>query len=432
MWYLYSAWLVDYARELSVEVKVVTRPFHSFFGSRRSGWTKVLGAFSGMALALLATTATAEPLYPVPDPDPFYAAPGDVAAHQPGDILDVRAMPPVPLFPGATVTLVKFRSTDSHGGPIAATTTVITPFGHQPDAPLLSYQHFINALGTDCAVSHKLYSGDLNLSVTASMLNAVLQEGWTVAMPDHLGPQFALGAAQLGAHIVLDGIRAVKRLPELAVQHSPVTMAGYSGGGLATSWASVLQPSYASELQIAGAAIGGAPMNLLTMARALGLDPHPAFGLAMATAIGLEREYPDQVPTSLYLNPRGVALRDAMANRCTNEILAIGANGSARDYVTTTSIFDRPEAWTVVEQNSLELYPGVPEMPMFEWHSPSDPLVPVDSIENTDRRWCNSGVRLQTMTVSVPEHLSAAAAGAPEVLRWLEGRVRGEPAPVAC
>ncbi|MFI6367283.1 lipase family protein [Nocardia sp. NPDC050630] len=376
--------------------------------------------------------AAAEPLYPLPDPDPFYAAPVDLGAHGPGDVLDVRALPPVPLFPGATATLVKFRSTDSHGGPIAATTTVITPPFHQPDAPLLSYQHFINALGTHCGVSHTLYSGDLNLGATVSMLNAVLQRGWSISLPDHLGPQFALGAGRLGGQIVLDSIRAVKRQPEFAVQHSPVALAGYSGGGLATGWAAVLQPSYASELQLQGAAIGGVPENLVTMAQQLGLEPHPGFGLAMAAAIGLEREYPDQIHTGAYLNPRGLALRGAMANSCTNEILAMGANGSAREFVTSTSFIDSREARSVVEENSLELYPGVPEIPIFEWHSPSDPLVPVGSIGNTDRRWCSAGVRLRTMEVSAPEHLSAGVQGAPEVQQWLEGRMRGEPAPVAC
>ncbi|WP_330257282.1 lipase family protein [Nocardia sp. NBC_00565] len=381
---------------------------------------------------LLATTATAQPLYPQPDPDPFYAAPADLGAHRSGDVLDVRGMPPLPLFPGAAVTLVKFRSTDSHGAPIAATTTILTPAGHQPDGPLLSYQHFINALGTGCAVSHTLYNSDLNLTATAPLLNAVLAQGWSVALPDHLGPQMALGAARLGGHIVLDGIRAVKRLPELAVQHSPAVMAGYSGGGLATAWAATLQPSYAPELQLAGAAIGGIPANLVAMALALGLDPHPAFGLAMATAMGLEREYPDRVPISSYLNLRGFAVRDAIANSCTNGILAIGANSSARDYLTSTSIFDSPAARSVVEENSLELYAGVPDIPMFEWHSPSDPLIPVDAINNTDRRWCEAGVQLQTMQVSAPEHLSAAAEGAPAVLWWLDGRVRGEPAPITC
>ncbi|MGY4101081.1 lipase family protein [Nocardia sp. R16R-3T] len=399
----------------------------------RRGWTRALGVFGGVALALLsATTATAAPLYPVPDPDPFYAAPADLGAHSPGDVLDVRALPPVPLFPGATATLVKFRSTDSHGGPIAATTTVITPLLHQPDAPLLSYQHFINSLGTQCAVSHTLYSGDFNLGASVSMLNAVLQQGWTIALPDHLGPQFALGAARLGGQIVLDGIRAVKRLPDLAVQHSPVALAGYSGGGLATGWAALLQPSYAPELQLQGAALGGVPENLISLAEGLGFQPHPAFGLVMAAAIGLEREYPDQMQTSAYLNERGLALRGAMANSCTNEILAVGANGSAGDFVTSTSFVNSRVARSVVEENSLELYPGVPQIPMFEWHSPTDPLIPVDSITDTDRHWCSAGVRLQTLEVSAPEHLTAAVQGAPEVLGWLQGRMRGEPAPVAC
>ncbi|WUI65948.1 lipase family protein [Nocardia sp. NBC_00403] len=410
----------------------MTRPLLSF-GSMRSGWAHVFGVFGGVALTLLlATTATAGPTYPRPDPDPFYAAPADLAAHGPGDVLEVRGMPPLPLFPGATVSLVKFRSTDSHGAPIAATTTILTPFGHRPDGPLLSYQHFINSLGTACAVSHTLYNSDLNLMATTPMLNVVLQQGWSVALPDHLGPQFAFGAGRLGGQIVLDGIRAVKRLPELAVQHSPVVMAGYSGGGLATAWAAALQPSYATELQLAGAAIGGYPANLVTMAEALGFAPHPAFGLAMATAVGLEREYPDRVPISAYLNSRGNEIRDALANSCTNSILAMGANSSARDYLTSTTIFDSPSARSVVEENSMELYAGVPQIPMFEWHSPSDPLIPVDAINNTDRRWCGAGVQLQTMLVSAPEHLSAAAEGAPTVLGWLEGRVRGEPAPVIC
>jgi hypothetical protein len=402
-------------------------------GSRRSGLARVLTALGCVALGLLpATPATAEPIYPRPDPDPFYAAPADLAVHQPGDVLGVRALPPLPMYPGASVTLVQFRSTNSRGAPIAATTTVITPAGHQPDAPLLSYQHFINALGTDCAVSHLLYSGDTNLLLTAPALNVLLARGWTVALPDHLGPYFALGAGHLGGQIVLDGVRAMKRLPELAAQHSPVVLTGYSGGGLATAWAAALQPSYAPELELAGAAVGGAPMNLVTMAETLGFDPHPAFGLAMAAAIGLEREYPDRLPVSSYLNQRGLAVRDAMANSCTAEILNVGTDGSAGAYRDGTSIVDVREARSVLEENSLELYGGVPKTPVFEWHSPTDPLIPIDAINNTDRHWCAAGVPVQTLQVPAPEHVSGAILGAPEVLTWMEGRVRGEHAPTTC
>ncbi|MEV6324985.1 lipase family protein [Nocardia sp. NPDC051787] len=417
----------------------MTRQFLLFLSSRRSGSAQALGAVCGVALALLlAVTATAEPLYPRPDPDPFYAAPPDLAAHRPGDVLDARPMPPVAIFPGATVTLVKFRSTNSHGAPIAATTTVLTPFGQGPGAPLLSYQHFINSLGTQCAVSHALYRGDRNVTVTMPILNAVLAQGWTVALPDHLGPYFAFGAARLGGQIVLDGIRAVKQLSALGVQHSPAALAGYSGGGLATAWAAALQPSYAPDLELAGAAFGGAPMNMVTMAEALGLGPHRSFGLAMAAAIGLEREYPDRLPISSYLNPRGLEVGAEMANSCADEILTAGIGGSAGEYVTDTSIFDSREARSVVEENSLELYAGVPETPIFEWHSPDDNPILVDATENTLRRWCAAGVRVQTLRVpagrQMPEveHLTAAVVGTPQALLWLQARVRGEPAPTTC
>ncbi|MBF6353823.1 lipase [Nocardia higoensis] len=400
----------------------MTRPFRRF-----------LGALGGVACALLVTTpATAEPIYPFPDPDPFYAAPADLAAHRPGDVLDVRVLPPSIFFPGATVRLVKFRSTNSHGAPIAATTTIATPAGHRPGAPLLSYQHFINSLGTGCAITRQLYSADPNLSIILPALGMMVQQGWSVSLPDHLGPQFALGAGRLGGQITLDGVRAAKQLPELAVADSPAVLAGYSGGGLPTAWAAALQPSYAPELRLEGAAIGGAPFNLVSMAKGLGDNPHPAFGLAMATVIGLEREYPDRMRVSSNLNQRGLAMRNAMANSCTNDIIAIGAGANAHALATGPAVFDQPDAWGVAAENSVELYGRAPEIPIFEWHSPTDPLIPLNAIDNTNRQWCAAGVRLQTQLVPSFDHLSAAVAGAPAMLGWLEGRVRGEPAPVTC
>ncbi len=53
-----------------------------------------------------------------------------------------------------------------------------------------------------------------------------LAQGWAVAIPDHLGPDSAYGAAKLGGMITLDGVRALKRLPELRLSNSPVALAG--------------------------------------------------------------------------------------------------------------------------------------------------------------------------------------------------------------
>ncbi|MFI9505300.1 lipase family protein [Nocardia sp. NPDC052566] len=380
-----------------------------------------------------ATTAAAQPLYPIPDPDPFYAAPPDLERAEPGDILGVRPMPPIMAFPDTAVTMVKFRSTNSAGSPIAATTTVLTPRGHRPDGPLLSYQHIINGLGSKCAVSRVLYTSDPNLQVREAVaLNAVLARGWSIALPDHLGPTFAYGAAKLGGLITLDGIRAVRKVGELTLAASPVAMLGYSGGGMATSWAAALAPKYAPELPIVGAAEGGVPMNLVKMTEGLGYQRHPVFGLALAAAIGLEREYPKQLPVSEYMNPLGLLLRDQIANGCTNEILAAGAGRSVLDLANSTTLVGSPEARAVVEENSLELFDGTPKMPIFEWHAPVDALIPTDSIDNTMHRYCAAGVTVQAELFPSPDHLTTAVLGIPSAVNWIDARFRGEPAPTNC
>ncbi|MEU1427782.1 lipase family protein [Nocardia sp. NPDC005746] len=391
-------------------------------------------AVIGALLVAVATgSAAAQPLLATPDPDPFYAAPADIAAHRPGDVLATRAMPALPSFPDSDITLIKFRSTDSTGHPIAATTTVISPRRRVADAPVLSLQQIVNGLGAQCAVSRELYTSDPNLMIReAPGWNLVLQRGWTVALPDHLGPRIAYGAAKLGGQITLDGLRAIQRVPELRVEHSPLVMAGYSGGGMATAWAAALAASYAPDLRIAGAAMGGVPMNLASMMEGLGMNRHPAFGLALAAGLGLEREYPDRFPLSDQLNDRGLVMRDKLVNSCTNDILSAGAGQGALDVAKTTIMSDDPQARAVVDENSVELYPGVPNMPVFEWHSPIDGLIPINAVVSTVHRYCAAGTKVWSEQVPVPDHLTAAVLGLPAAYAWMDARLRGEPAPTNC
>lgn len=397
-------------------------------------WSRVAGVIaSGLMMLVSAPAGHAQPIYPAPDPDSFYSQPADIANYRPGDVIDTRPMPALAEFPETDITLVQFRSTNSEGKPIAAVTTVLTPRDRKPDGPLLSYQHIINGLGAQCSVSRVLYTNDPNLMVReAPAYNFALRRGWSIAMPDHLGPQFAYGAAKLGGQITLDGIRAVRQIDELRLHNSPVVMAGYSGGGMATAWAAALAKTYAPELNIAGAAAGGVPMNLVKMLETLGLGAHPVFGLALAAGLGLEREYPQRFPLSEQLNDRGLQVRQTVANSCTNDLIAAGAGRGALDFAKTTSMMDDSDARAVVEENSLELYDGTPNMPIFEWHSPIDGLVPVDAIVNTVKRWCGAGVTVQSLAVPVPDHLTAAVLGLPHVLSWIDARFRGETATGNC
>jgi Secretory lipase len=394
----------------------------------------MLLACLAVALAMVSPApAGAQPIYPIPDADPFYLQPPDLASKRPGDVIAVRPMPAIASFPGVGIVQIKFRSTNSVGKPIAATTLALLPANRQPGGPLLSYQHIINGLGTKCSPASTLYTSDPNLVVReAPALNVVLSRGWSILLPDHLGPNAAYGAAKLGGQIVLDNIRAAQQVRELGLTDSPVAMAGYSGGGMATAWAAALAASYAPELKIVGAAEGGVPANITKMARQLGFNPHPAFGLAMAAAIGLEREYPERFPLSEQLNPLGIDIRNRIANACTNDILVAGAGHSVPELASTLELTSDPKAWSIADENSLELYPGVPTVPIYEWHSPIDGLIPVDSLINTVARYCAAGVRVQSETYPVPDHLTAAVLGLPAALNYLEQRFQGVPAPSNC
>lgn len=380
--------------------------------------------------SLAAAPASASPVvYPAALNDAFYNDPDDLESRQPGDVLATRAVPAPLGFPNTDAVQIKFRSTNSVGAPISAVTTILSPQGAPAGRPLVSYQAIINALGLQCAPSTALYAENPLKGIReAPGLVVAIQRGWSLAIPDHLGPNSAYGAAKIGGQITLDGIRAAQRHAPLGLAHSPVGIAGYSGGGMATAMAAALAPTYAPELNLAGSAYGGVPMNIGEMAAELGESAHPAFGLAMAAALGLEREYPDRMPITAQLNDEGRQLRDRLANACTNEILTTGAGRSIADVadpaVGMTLLHD-PSVREVLNENSVEMYPTIPNAPVYEWHSPSDSLIPLSAIDTTLRRYCDAGVAVTSELVPTPDHLSAAVAGLPGAMNFLEARFAG-------
>ena len=396
------------------------------------------GALCAATLALMTNApgiaAADNVALPTPLADRFYDAPADIGDYANGDIVAKRKMPNPPGFVNIETWQLKFRSTDMYERPIAAVTTLLLPVNRRANAPVLSFQDIVNALGLECAPSRTLYTQTNSLTARQGpALNGLLAQGWVVAVPDHLGPRSAYGAAQLGGRITLDGIKAGKNLAAANISRSPVGLIGYSGGGMATAWAAALAPTYAPGLRLAGSAYGGAPMNLIKMAEGLGYNnPHPAFGLAYAAAVGLSREYPDEIPMWDNLTQLGRSMFLQMQNACTTEILRIGEDHSADEMTPDVKIFDDPAVRKVVQANGLDTYPGVPNSPVFEWHSPTDELIPVDAIVATNNRFCRAGVRVTSLLTPAPNHVAAYPLGIPGALQWLNERFAAQPAPSTC
>ncbi|WP_433208348.1 lipase family protein [Nocardia sp. CA-107356] len=391
---------------------------------RRFGVAILAAALAGLGHV---PPAMAQPIYPIPDPDGFYWAPPDVGNFQPGDVIRSRPVAAVG-FPGATAWQLLYRSTNSAGDPIAAVTTVLLPVGGGLNRPLVSYQPFINSLGLQCAPSHSLFDGGMQ---EAPALNVLLARGWAVAVPDHFGPTSAYGAARLGGRLTLDGIRAVKRFPPADLADSPVGMAGYSSGAMATGFAAALAPEYAPELPIVGVAQGGVPVSIGELAREVGQQPNRLFGLGFAAGIGLEREYPGQLTMERFLNPAGWALRAQVANACTTEIIDAGAYKDFDD-VFTGSVFDADAAAIgVMHENSLANYPGIPRAPIYEWHGTDDEVDPWLAREVMGR-YCAAGTPVLLDMIPGADHVAAIYAGAPRAFSYLSDRFAGLPAPSNC
>ncbi|KAF0848967.1 lipase family protein [Nocardia caishijiensis] len=387
----------------------------------------VVLVLSLLSVSFLAAPAGANPLYPTPDPDPFFTAPADIAASAPGDVVRTRRIDTM-LYPGTEGWQVAFRSTNSAGDAIMGVTTVFMPIGVQ-SPPLVSYQALINSIGTRCNPSKSLFNGELQ-DAPGAMLP--IGRGWAVSVPDYLGPTVAYGAARMSGMVTLDSVRAVQKVTELGLGGSPVALAGYSGGGMATAWAGALQPEYAPELKLAAVVAGGIPSDLELMADALGFAPHPGFGLAFAAAMGIEREYPDRVPVSDQLNETGLWFREFTKDACRRFLLFHGIFRNAEQMAASKELLSSQVARGVLRENSIVHYEGAPAAPTYIWQGRYDTLTPYGPVAETVSHWCGAGAPVKLATYDIAEHMTAAVAGFVDAWNYVESRFRDEPVPTTC
>src|SRR5215475_3372206 len=202
----------------------------------------------------------------LPADDPFYDPPAGFQHAHPGTVLRSRdvELAFLGLIPQRiAATQLLYRTTDMHGNPDAAATTVIVPAERTPKAvtPVVSYQCAIDAVSSRCFPSYALrrhaHASGAVAQFEFLLVAAALAEGWAVSVPDHEGRLGMWGAPKEPGYHVLDGVRAALSSERLGLsQDAPVGLWGYSGGGLATAWAAEMAGSYAPDLNIVGAVLG--------------------------------------------------------------------------------------------------------------------------------------------------------------------------------
>jgi hypothetical protein len=401
-------------------------------------------AATGLALLLLAAgvtvgvgAASAGPSGPgwdssaglaEPNDDPFYRPPAGIESAAPGAVLTTRPVAVKGLGLPVPVDSHQFlvRSTDAKDAPTAVVGTLMVPKAPYPAAarPLVSYQPATDSLGDQCNPSYKLRAG--TESELLLMMQA-LQHGWAVVVTDYEGPQNAFGAGRMAGHAVLDGIRAAEALPGtgLAGADTPVGLWGYSGGGLATSWAAELHPGYAPELNIAGVASGGTPADFEAAVRQI--DGGIASGLVMLASTGLTRAYPEMLAL---LNDAGREMIRRIGDMCVGEAVSAFPFRHLNEFTTSPEPLAEPVAKAVLETNHLGRL--TPKAPVFLYHSVWDELIPFSSAQALQADWCRSGGHVALYADALSEHSSLAVSGAPLAVSFLGARFAGIDVPATC
>lgn len=399
-------------------------------------------------LALAATVTYAAPLEyellqdravpTLPSKDPFYALPNDLEKFTPGTILRHRAPPnPIAAFGILPVNLqasyqILYRTTDSLGKATATVLTVLVP--HNADlTKVLSYQVAEDASSIDCAPSYAFQlehaqGPEMGTMVTQTellLVEAALERGWVVISPDFLGPKAAFLANALAGYATLDGIRAaINSASFTGISKTPtITMWGYSGGSLASLWAAELQPTYAPELKIAGAAVGGTVPNITTVVTSINGKANA--GLIPPGVIGLSNQYPELGRVvDQHLLPQSRTDFYKAKSQC---FVADNNDFANKDVVgmfdDKNLVYTNPVAVRILAENALGRH--TPQIPLFVYKSVGDEISPISETDNLVNKYCGSGANVMYQRDENSNHGQLAIIGAPKALSWLINTMNG-------
>ncbi|GAB4585494.1 lipase family protein [Nocardia sp. IFM 10818] len=392
----------------------------------------ILTIAAGVAGASPAFAAPGAP--PLPGQDPFYDQPADLSGASMGSIVDSRpvAVLDIPTRAQISAWQVKYVSQDTKGKPWTTMATIIKPVTAGPTR-LLAFQPWIDALDTRCNPSYQLRAGFGYMASTGMVgetlnLGTALDRGWTVVVPDYLGPENQFAAGYVEGRNTLDGIRAAVNFDPAGVTAAdPIALFGYSGGARGTEFAAELAADYAPELNIVGSAAGGLPTD---MAASAALMNGGAFsGIDFSSAYGLARAYPELDIPAYFTDPQ---LEQSLSGMCQTQILSAYPFTFVQDK-TVDRIWPlgEPEVAAVLDTLKAGRY-GTPNAPLYLFTAETDQIAVTPKTDELVADYCTRGVQVTYVKYPGTEHVTAETAGSGAALDWIADRFAGAPAGTSC
>ncbi|KAL6916313.1 hypothetical protein FSHL1_007761 [Fusarium sambucinum] len=377
-----------------------------------------------------------------PSEDPWYSAPDGYEDEEPGTVLRLRPAPgnlTAIVGNSSAIYNVLYRTTDSQYKPTWAVTTLYAPkLGANSTAArvfnqsaVISYQVPYDSADVDASPSYTAYS-----SGGTDLFNLALGLGVFLNVPDYEGPLASFTAGVISGHATLDSIRAVLSLGlGLNTTSSRVALWGYSGGALASEWASELAVQYAPDLQetVVGAAIGGITPNITAVVESIsGKD---AAGLAPSGILGITSQYPEvqkyvisKLKTEGPQNKTGFL---AVENFTVEEAGAAYAGVDIFDFFDYgMDLFRDPKVLKVINRDGIMGYHGVPQWPIFAYQAVHDEISPIANTDKLIERYCAVGANILYQRNSVGTHAQEFLLSAAPAIQWLATVLTGQYASV--
>ncbi|OAA68263.1 Lipase, secreted [Niveomyces insectorum RCEF 264] len=397
---------------------------------------------------------------PKPSRDPWYAAPAGWNTTAPGTVLKVRPhaynMSAAMFDHYVDVFQVLFRSTDSHDQPLFGVATVFVPEtqaacwngtatrNHTRNTTtttttcahaLLSYHPPYDTAYLDASPSYGLQFGEPYGEIAVA-----LQRGWFVSVPDYEGPHASYGANRLAGHVILDSVRAVvptlQRYAGVRTNSSNstthknsttrVALWGYSSGATATNFALELAGTYAPDLRIDGAVVGGMTANMTRSSELL--SGRDVAGLLPQTLLGMTTQYPAQRavlndalwPAGVYNKTEFESARtmsgwDALVHFAYQDVFRYFRHGRADVYESAPlmTMFAR-EGWA--GQHGAAPPPSVPA---FYYQAVADEMCPSAAVDAAVAGFCRQGGRVLYQRNLVGQHNDELVNGRQRALNFL-------------
>jgi Secretory lipase len=248
-----------------------------------------------------------------------------------------------------------------------------------PTTQLVSDQWFYDALYDGCDPSYYLHNNDMSGGDTNSdegpLVGTFLAAGQAVVTSDYEGENLAWTSAQQSGEQTLDGIRAAlnyrtsnKNLLTGATTLSAGTkvgLIGYSGGAIATEWASELAATYAPDVSklIVGTAIGGVYVYPYHNLKYVSGSPKWS-GVIPGGLLGTARGF--GIDSAKYASKYGTELATEASKVCINALLSKHPGLTYQQLVKPQyADFAKVPAFVAANNKSIMSTGGTPTAPMY-------------------------------------------------------------------